>query len=217
MAVVGAFFAVRPAAAAAEPRPLDADGSIPRWLVLAAIPLPEAAAMAHAEAAQKPVFDREYFKGQATVTPKDNDRVKVGDAELVWQTARAADGVVDLQKLAFEAGRGSDHALFLGVAYVIAEKPVDGVVLSTGSDDGSAWWVNGREVGRVYAGRAAGKDQDKSGPLSLKQGVNVVRFAVINGEGQAAATARFVDKAGKPVPGLKVTLDPPAAATRPAR
>ena len=71
------------------------------------------------------------------------------------------------------------------------------------------WRLNGKEVIRVYEGRAIDKDQDKSKPLTLKKGVNVLSFAVINGDGPAGAAARFLDKSGNPVKNLTISLTPP--------
>ena len=53
------------------------------------------------------------------------------------------------------------------VFYVIAEKDLENVKLSIGSDDSSVWRVNGKEVIRVYAGRDYDKDTDQSKPLTL--------------------------------------------------
>ena len=82
------------------------------------------------------------------------------------------------------------------------------VTLAIGSDDDSLWRVNGQEVIRVYAGRAVDKDQDKSKPLTLKQGPNVIHFVLINGDARVAA--RFLDKDSNPIKGLTVSLTPPA-------
>lgn len=46
--------------------------------------------------------------------------------------------------------------------------------------------MNGKEVIRVYAGRDYDKDTDKSKPLTLKKGVNVVKVAVTQGDGHRA-------------------------------
>ena len=101
------------------------------------------------------------------------------------------------------------HAAYLGVAYITTEDEVTGVKLSIGSDDDSVWRLNGEEVIRAYNGRGVEKDQDSANDLTLKQGVNVLSFTVLNGEGPTAAAARFVDENGNPIKGLKVSLTPP--------
>ena len=102
-------------------------------------------------------------------------------------------------------------SLFLGVAYVIADKDIAGVTLAIGSDDSSVWRLNGKEVIRVFAGRGVEKDQDRSeNPVTLKAGVNVLSFAVINGGGPTGAAARFLDKSDNPITNIKISLTPPA-------
>ena len=198
------------ARAADEPKGIDGEGYIRSWLVLAPIKLGDDEAGTHEEAAQKPVFAKEHFAGQKDGSPKDGEKVKAGDAEAAWRAVRSDEPVLDLGKTAEAAGKEAEKAIYFGVAYVEAAKDTADVKLSIGSDDSSVWTVNGKEAVRAYAGRAAEKDQDKSEPLALKKGVNVVRFAVINGEGPAGACARFVDKDDKPVTDLKVSLEPPA-------
>jgi len=55
-----------------------------------------------------------------------------------------------------------------------------------------------------------GRDQDRSEPLTLRKGVNVLAFTVINGDGPTGACARFFDAAGEPIRDITVTLTPPA-------
>ena len=62
-----------------------------------------------------------------------------------------------------------------------------------------------------YAGRGVEKDQDKSQPVTLKKGVNVLYAAVINGGGPTGLCARFLDKEGNPIKNLEISLTPPAA------
>lgn len=45
--------------------------------------------------------------------------------------------------------------------------------------------------------------------LSLKQGVNILSFTVINGGGDRAAVARFPDKDNNPIEGLHFSAEPP--------
>jgi len=49
------------------------------------------------------------------------------------------------------------------------------------------------------------KDEDSVPGLALKKGLNVLVVKVVNEEEDWAVSARFVDKDGKPVAGLKAT------------
>ncbi|MFN3487298.1 MAG: hypothetical protein ACK44W_17665, partial [Planctomycetota bacterium] len=120
--------------------------------------------------------------------------------EMKWDVSDINDYFVD-----FGAPENSMHIV---VSYVLADQDLSELTLATGSDDSAVWWLNGQEVIRVYSGRAVGKDQDRSAPVSLRKGVNVLMGAVINGGGPTAACARFLAKDGKPVTSLKAAAQP---------
>src|SRR5690242_790817 len=60
-------------------KPPDADGFIPRWMILEPIP-----ANGLTESVVNSAVKKEYFPDQFTVIPKDGDKVAVGDQELTW-------------------------------------------------------------------------------------------------------------------------------------
>jgi len=66
-----------------------------------------------------------------------------------------------------------------------------GVRLAIGSNAASVWWVNGQEVIGIYGDRQTVIDDGVSKRLTLKQGPNVVRGAIINGGGATDFCARF--------------------------
>jgi hypothetical protein len=187
---------------------VDDEGFIRNWLVLDPITLDENAST-HEESAQKDYFAKEYFKGQKEAKPAEKEKVKVNDKELTWRAAQAEEYYVDFEKTAAESGIEKDNALFLGAVYIIADQDMNDVKLSIGSDDSSVWTLNGKEVIRVYSGRPVDKDQDSAEKLTLKKGVNVLSFAVINGTGPTGAAARFLNAQGEPIKTVQVSLTPP--------
>jgi len=184
----------------------DDEGFIKKWLVAGPIAVDEKVGN-HDEDSCKEFLDKHYMNEGAM--PKEGDTVSTGDADLPWKAMAAEDFFAPLDTLATDEGKNAEHAAFVGVVYVIAGQDAPDVKLAIGSDDDSVWRVNGKEVVRVYEGRAIDKDQNSSEPLTLKQGVNVVSFTVLNGEGPCAAAARFLDKDGNPVAGLTVSIKPP--------
>ncbi|HEV8604689.1 MAG TPA: hypothetical protein VGQ99_04950 [Tepidisphaeraceae bacterium] len=186
----------------------DDEGFIRNWVILEPIPLGETA-NTHEEDTQKPMFNKQYFDGQKDGTPQDGDKVKVDSKDLAWHAHSASDYAIDFEKIAADASKEPTNALFFGVAYIIAADQKDGVKLAIGSDDSSVWWLNGNEVIRVYSGRGVDKDQDTAENLTLKKGLNVLRFAVINGDGPTGACARFMDKGGSPVKEITILSSPP--------
>ena len=83
----------------------------------------------------------------------------------------------------------------------------DGLRLHVASDDQGKVYLNGREI---YQSRQIRDIEwlDPVGPVSLKRGVNVLLFKVVNESGPWEGCARLVDDAGRPVQGLRVTLTP---------
>lgn len=191
--LMAAALGVRAAAGIAAEGPAgyspDNEGFIRNWLLLDPIEVGEKAAT-HEEDSEKGFFDKEFFDGQNKAMPKLGDKVKVGAAEMVWKDN--GDFALDLRKIAEDAD-------------------MNDLKLKIGSDDSSCWWLNGKEVIRVYAGRGCEKDQDTKEGLSLKKGCNVLKFEVINGDGDYGACARFTDKNDKPLVDLKVALEPGGA------
>jgi len=186
----------------------DDEGFIRNWLVVGPIALGEKAST-HEEDSQKEFFNKEYWTGQKKAMPKNGDKVTVDGKEFAWKAAASEEAIVDLNKV--YDGTNTQNSLVLGVVYLIADADLEGLKLKTGSDDSSMWTLNDKELKRFYAGRAAEKDQDTIEGVTLKKGVNVLRMAVINGDGEYGICARFTDKDDKAVAGFKVSLTPPAA------
>jgi hypothetical protein len=177
---------------------VDEKGFIRNWLALPVIPLNEA--QSHSEAQTSPIFAKEFFAGQKTATPAPGSKVIVDGNELVWSAVQLTDFQWNLG--------GANNAIAFGITYVVCEQDMTNVVLAIGSDDSSFWKLNGVEVIKICAGRGVTPDSDKSQPLALKQGVNALSMAVINGSGGFGACARFLDTAGNAVTNLTIALVP---------
>src|SRR5262245_2092338 len=146
---------------------VDDEGFIRNWLILEPIALGDGAST-HEEDSQKEFFSKEFFTGQKDAKPKDGDKVTVDGKPLTWHAVQSDDFAVDLEKVASDAGKEATNALFLGVAYVVADADMNDLKLSIGSDDSSVWKLNGKEVIRVYEGRGVDKDQNDKDGLALK-------------------------------------------------
>ena len=85
-----------------------------------------------------------------------------------------------------------------------AEEIAD-VRLAAGSNGASMWWLNNDEVLLLEGDRRMVVDDGVSRRLTLKQGRNVLRCAVINGPGLSDFCVRFIDEQGKPIKNYQVT------------
>ena len=94
------------------------------------------------------------------------------------------------------------------VAYVVAAKDVTGAQLLMGSNDQGKVYLNGKEVVKFAETRTLDPDTDKATGLTLKAGVNVVVFKVINENNNWQGCLRFTDAAGKNLAGLTLKLAP---------
>jgi len=181
---------------------VDDTGYIHNWLALSAIAL-NTDVGAHTEEVEGPFFKKEFFEKQKTTNPAEDSKVTVDEKELVWKAVQTEGAA-----WSFEPG---ENTICFGATYIVCDQDIPDVILSIGSDDSCLWTLNGAEVVKVFAGRGVTQDQDKSQPLTLKKGTNVLSVAVINGGGPAGASARFLDKDGNPVKTIKISLTPPSA------
>jgi hypothetical protein len=176
-----------------DAKSIDDEGFIKEWLLLAPIPLQGEDAGA--------AVDKQQVKDEAKLEPKDGDKTSVGSAELVWKKNTAKEHYFDFNDF---LGKETEQSVGYAVTYVISDTESKDVVLKIGSDDQSKVYLNGKEVGKVTEARALDKDQNSYEGLTLKKGSNTIVFKVINEGGDWSGCARFTDKDGKPIKGLKV-------------
>jgi|ERR1017187_2948627 hypothetical protein len=200
----GAASSMFRAVASAETTP-DAQGFIPRWLILEPISIGDR----QAENASKAAVKTEYFPNQLSVLPRDGDKVTVGSNELIWHAVETVNYNVNLYYFATAHKKSSAGALFWAVTVVNCPQDMPNVRLAIGSNASSIWWVNGQEVAGIYGDIQTVIDDGVSAPLTLKKGANVIRSAIINGSGASDFCARFLDKDDKPLKNFTVTLQQP--------
>ncbi|MFO0937190.1 MAG: hypothetical protein U0798_11830 [Gemmataceae bacterium] len=192
-----ALFASSPSILAHDDaKTIDADGFIKVWLLLAPIPLADGES-------QSDAIDKEKIKDEAKLNPKEGDKVKVDKLELTWKKQVAEDFYFDFNRL---IGEVKEQQVGYAATTIISAEEVKDVILKVGSDDGCKVWLNGKEIGKDTSDRALEKDQNEFDKLTLKKGANVLLFKVGNGIADWTGCARFVDKDGKPIAGLKVEL-----------
>jgi hypothetical protein len=187
--------------AGAGQRAPDAQGFIPRWLILEPIP-----ANGLADSAVQAAVKKEYFPNQFTVVPRDGDQVTVGDASVTWHGVDTKNYNVNLYHFANALGKPTSNVLFWAVTVVNCPKEMKDVRLAIGSNAASVWWVNGKEVIGIYNDRQTVIDDGVSKRLTLNQGANVVRAAIVNGGGATDFCARFLEADGQPLKGYTVSL-----------
>ena len=180
----------------------DSDGFIRNWLILAPIAVQEDSGATEIE--------KDFLGGEATIKPKPGDKVNVDGKILTWTPHQTSDYFIDFLK-AFGAERGEDVAGY-AVAYITADTEMK-IRLSIGSNDQCKLWLNGVQVIKFSETRTLDKDTDRADvtlnttEVSLRKGVNVLVFKVINEKNNWQGAARFLQN-GAPVTTLKITPAP---------
>jgi hypothetical protein len=176
---------------------LNDEGFITTWLLLAPLPLENGQSAADA-------LDKEQLKNEAKLQPQAGDKVKVGGEELVWKKYRAKDFFFDFNDF---LGKQTEDSVGYAVCYIHAAAELKDIRLKTGSDDQAKVYLNGKEVLKQEEDRPLERDEDST-EVTLWKGVNVLVFKVINEKEDWSGCARFLDKDGKVIKGLKVTSTP---------
>ncbi len=186
------------AQAADAPLKPDDKGFIRDWLLLAPIQLA-------GENTGADEIDKQQVPNEAALKPKAGDNVAIGGKALKWRVVKAKDYFFDVNGL---VGGMNENVTAYAVAYVLAAKEITGAELLMGSNDQGKVWLNGKEVVKFTDTRTLDPDTDKATGLTLKAGVNVVVFKVINENNNWQGCLRFTDAAGKPLAGLTLKLAP---------
>lgn len=190
---------------------VNTEGFIQHWLILEPIRVSGQLT----DSAVQAVVKSEYFPDQFAVIPRDGDKVTVAGADLVWHAVDTPDYNVNLYHFAYGLKKPTSNVLFWAVTVVNAPREMPGVRLAIGSNAASVWWVNGDEVIGIYNDRQTVIDDGVSKRLTLKQGANVVRAAIINAGGATDFCARFLDSEARPVKGITAITSPNGARRNP--
>jgi len=179
----------------------DTDGFLRRWLVLEPI-----ASNGLTDNIVQAAVRREPFLSQVAAVPRDEDKLTVDGMDLVWHAVDTTKYNVNLFHYATALKKNTSNVLFWVVTVVNAPREMRDVRLAIGSNAASVWWVNGQEVTSVYGDRQTVIDDGVSKRLTLKEGPNVIRAAVINAGGATDFCARILDANDRPVTDVTLNL-----------
>lgn len=197
--------------ATSTPKTPDEDGFLQRWLLLEPIKKPIRSNAVFTSQYIRDVFNTEYFPDQFTVVPHDGDKVRVAGDEIAWHALDSANFNVKLFRFAYGLNKPTYGVIFWAVTVVNSPREMRNVRLAVGSNSASIWWLNGKETVDLFGDRRMVMDDCVSKRLTLKQGRNVIRGAVINGPGMSDFCVRFIDENGQPIKDLTVSLDNPGS------
>jgi hypothetical protein len=182
---------------AADAARLDAEGYIRDWLMLAPIALPEGESGADA-------LFREQIRGEANLKPQSGDKVTVRGKELAWRSVTDSTNYFDFNVTLKSI---NDHAAGYLVTYIECEAEQRDVIMAVASNDEGRIYFNGVDIYAFNEPRTLMLDADK-GKVTLKKGVNVIVFKVINELNSWQAAMRLLDKSGAPLKDIEIKLAP---------
>ncbi|HAB16623.1 MAG TPA: hypothetical protein PLX89_12395 [Verrucomicrobiota bacterium] len=184
-------------AAAAESTSLDPEGYIRDWIMLAPIALPEG----------RPAADlilRDQIVNESALKPRDGDSLTVNGQKLIWQRITAPTNYFDFNAL---LKTQNDRAAGFMAAYIECDEEIPDVIMSVGSNDQGRIYFNGVDIYAFTEARPLSLYADK-GRVTLKKGVNVILFKIINEQNAWQGALRLTDKSGKPLKNLKIRSSP---------
>lgn len=182
---------------AAEITGIDSEGYIRDWIMLAPIVLPEGAPTGT-------FLLREQVKDEASLKPKAGDMIKIGNKELTWKHITTSTKYFDFNAILDSL---NDRAAGYMVTYIECEKDIPDVMMSVGSNDQGRIYFNGTDIYAFTDARPLEIDADK-GKVTLKKGLNVIVFKIINETNSWQGSMRLTDLSGAPLKGLKIRLVP---------
>jgi len=193
--------------ATASSKAPDKDGFLQRWLLLEPIRKPNRSNTAFTDTYIRNAFATEYFANQFTVVPRPGDKVTVDGQELLWHALDSSQFNVKLFRFADGLNKPTYGVLFWTVTVVDSPREQRAVRMAVGSNSASMWWLNGKEAVILSGDRRMVMDDCVSKRLTLHQGKNIIRGAVINGPGMSDFCVRFIDEQGEPIKDITINLE----------
>ena len=185
----------------------NADGFIQRWSLLEPIIKPNRSNTVFVDSYIRNAFDTLYFPNQFTILPKDGDKVSVGQQELTWHALETNNFNMKLYRFAYGLNKPVYGVVFWAVTVVNSPTEMKNVRMAVGSNSASMWWLNAKEVAILSGDRRMVMDDVISNRISLNQGKNIIRGAVINGPGMSDFCVRFLDEKGDPIRNLTISTE----------
>jgi hypothetical protein len=142
-----------------------------------------------------------------TAVPRSGDTVTVEGQKLAWHAVDSSGFNVRLFRFAYGLNKPTYGVIFWAATVVDSPRELKNVRMAVGSNSASMWWLNGKEAVLLSGDRRMVMDDGVSPRLTLNQGRNVIRGAVINGPGLSDFCVRFVDERGKPITDLTLNLE----------
>ncbi len=184
------------ASAADAVRP-DSEGYIRDWIMLAPIPLPPGGMAGD-------LLLRDQIPDEVRLKPAVGDPITVRGRTLTWKRITASTNYFDFNAI---LQTQNDHVAGFMVTYVECAEEIPDVTMAVASNDQGRIYFNGVDIYAFTEARPLLLDADK-GRVTLKKGLNVIVFKIINEQNSWQGALRLLDKTGVPLKNLRIRLSP---------
>lgn len=185
----------------------DAKGFIQRWLVLDPVKKNLRGNSAITESYLKTTFDTENFSQDYNAIPKNGETVKIAGQDLKWTALDSKSFNFNLYHFSYATNKARSGVLFWLVTVINCPEEIKNIRLAAGVNSGGAFWVNGKQVLVAPGDKDIIVDNVASPLLTLKKGKNIVRAAILNGQGMCNFATRFLDEKGQPVKNFTISYE----------
>jgi hypothetical protein len=149
-------------------------------------------------------LDRQQLPNEAQLQPRGGQHEQVGGRQFLWQEHRSPQAILDFNAV---LGRTIAYSVAYAVCYLQSDRTRDDLWLHVGSDDEAKVYLNARTIYQCRAQRALNV-LERVGPVTLRQGTNVLVFKVVNEPDRWEGCVRILDALGRPPEGIRFTLTP---------
>jgi hypothetical protein len=189
-----------------QPSRPDEDGFIRRWLILEPVSKPNPTNTVFTNSYVRNALSPANYPGNFEAMPRDGQVVASGGGQLRWHALDSKLWDVKLFNFAQALGKPKYGVVFWVTTVVDSPREMRDVRLAAGSNSASVWWLNGAEVAVLADDRRMVMDDVLSDRLTLREGRNVIRAAIINGPGLSDFCLRFVDASGQSIRDLSINV-----------
>lgn len=184
----------------------DAKGFIQRWLVLEPVKNNRSNSTITATY-MKSQLAADNFSPDYNAIPKNGETVKIAGQDLKWYALDSKVFNFNLYHFSYATNTARNGVLFWLVTVINCPEEIKNVRLAAGANSAGVFWVNGKEVLTIPGDKDVIADLATSSRLTLEKGKNVVRMALINGQGMSNFCARFLDENGSPVKNFTLSYE----------
>ena len=184
----------------------DAKGFIQRWLVLEPVKNNRSNSTMTVSYL-KTTLASNNFSPDYNAIPKNGETVKIAGQDLKWYALDSKYFNFNLYHFSYATNTTRNGVQFWLVTVINCPQEIKNVKLSAGPNSAGMFWVNGNEELVVPGDKDVIADLATSPLLTLKKGKNIVRAAVMNGQGMANFCMRFLDENGSPVKNFTLSYE----------